>query len=112
MFAVVFIGFESFIFFYKPSPYVVVADAMVNGQAVLLAENRFKQIELDLGFLFVCCQCVHNRIAAVDDEFGFLLQALDVVERISHSLLGDLAGLYVDIGNMGKTDGSLAGRCG
>lgn len=88
----------------------MITDAVMDGQVVLVFQDGFKKVKLNLCFLFVGFEGVHDGIPAVNDKIDFGFKLLDVLERLGHTGFGNGSGFYMDIGQVGQPDQGLPGR--
>ncbi len=88
----------------------MIADAVIDGQAVLVFQDGFKEVKLNLCFLFVGFEGIHDGVPAVDDKIDFGFELLGVMERFGHTGFGNGSGFYMDIAQMGQPHQGLPGR--
>ena len=90
-----------------PAPDVVVADHRFDRQRTFCFEGLLPQLPLQFCARCIDGQRVHYRIAAGDDEVWFVVERLNVVQRLSHALLRAAFGLNVNVGDVRQPQGSL-----
>lgn len=75
----------------------MIADAMINRQAIFFLQNVFEKISLDLCILFADGKCIHDRITSVHDKRYPWFQLLNMIQRFGHARFRDITGLYMYI---------------